>query len=145
MRLKRYITEKSMEEIHQAIIEFLKKNPSPPDEDIHAMAEKMGIEPDEFEEHVYMILGKMLKKKNEDKVAGGKADKATPESVAKKHGVSVDKINKEIQMGIKVELEHTDDKKLAKEIALDHMMEMPDYYTKLKKMEKEAGVEEEDE
>lgn len=139
MKLKRYLKEKSMEEIHKVIIDFLKKNPTPEDEDIHALADKMGIEPDDFEEHVYMILGQMLKK--EDKQAGGKADKATPESVAKKHGVSVDQINKEIEMGIKVELEHTDDKELAREISLDHLMEMPDYYTRLKKMEKDAGVE----
>jgi len=41
-------------------------------------------------------------------------------------------------MGIKVELEHTNSKKLAKEIAMDHLAEIPDYYARLKKMEKEG-------
>ena len=46
----------------------------------------------------------------------------------------------ELKMGIEVEKEHTDDEDLAKKIAKDHLAEVPDYYTRLKKMEKEAGV-----
>jgi hypothetical protein len=45
----------------------------------------------------------------------------------------------ELSMGEKVEREHTDDPKLARKIALDHLAEIPDYYTRLKKMEAEAG------
>jgi hypothetical protein len=41
-------------------------------------------------------------------------------------------------MGIEVELEHTNDRDIAREIALDHLFELPDYYTRLKNMEKEA-------
>lgn len=37
--------------------------------------------------------------------------------------------------GVKVEMEHTDDKNVAKEIARDHLAEDPAYYKKLKKME----------
>lgn len=61
--------------------------------------------------------------------------KPTPsaEEVAKKHGVSIDVINKQLEMGIKVEKEHTNDAKMAKEIALDHLNEKPNYYSKLKK------------
>ena len=44
------------------------------------------------------------------------------------------------KMGIKVEKEHTDKPGLAEEIAMDHLTEMPDYYTRLKKMEEKAGV-----
>jgi hypothetical protein len=43
----------------------------------------------------------------------------------------------ELRMGIKVELEHTDDLDKAKKIALDHLAENPFYYTALKL----AGVE----
>ena len=39
--------------------------------------------------------------------------------------------------GIKVEMEHTDDENLAAEIALDHLAEYPDYYTKLIECEKQ--------
>ena len=43
---------------------------------------------------------------------------------------------KQLQAGIKVEREHTNDPKKAKEIAKDHLSEDPDYYKKLKKIEK---------
>lgn len=61
------------------------------------------------------------------------------EQIAKKHKVSVDSINKQLELGIPTEQEHTKDKKLADEIARDHLNELPDYYTRLSKMEKEAG------
>ncbi len=40
---------------------------------------------------------------------------------------------KQLAMGIKVEMEHTKDKRISKRIALDHLAEDPLYYTKLKK------------
>lgn len=55
--------------------------------------------------------------------------------IAKKHGVSLKKIKDELALGILVELEHTTSKEAAEEIALDHLSELPDYYSKLKKME----------
>jgi len=44
---------------------------------------------------------------------------------------------KQLEMGIKVELEHSGNVDLAQEIALDHLAEDPKYYTKLLKMENE--------
>ena len=41
-------------------------------------------------------------------------------------------------MGIPIEHEHTKDKDLATDIALQHLDEIPDYYTRLKKMESDA-------
>jgi len=41
----------------------------------------------------------------------------------------------ELRKGMTVELEHTKDSSLAKEIALDHLTESPDYYTKLETIE----------
>lgn len=57
-------------------------------------------------------------------------------AIAKKHKVSVEQITAQLQKGIKVELEHTTDKSVAKEIALDHINEIPDYYDRLAKVEK---------
>jgi hypothetical protein len=37
--------------------------------------------------------------------------------------------------GVFVELEHTDDPQKAREIAMDHLTEDPNYYIKLKKIE----------
>lgn len=59
-------------------------------------------------------------------------------AIAKKHRVSPEAIRKQLSRGIKVELEHTTDPKLAREIALDHLAEMPDYYSRLARMEKGA-------
>ena len=57
----------------------------------------------------------------------------SPEELAKKHGVSLDQIQKQVKIGTKVEFEHTSDRKLARITALQHLDELPDYYTKLKK------------
>lgn len=60
----------------------------------------------------------------------------TVEEIAKKHKVSVDKINQQLKIGIKVEKEHTKNSSLAKKIALQHLDEIPNYYDLLKKVEK---------
>lgn len=75
---------------------------------------------------------------SKDKIHGGLSDKMTPEEIAKKHGVSLKEIKAQINKGKKVEMEHVNDEELAEEIALDHLFEIPDYYTRLEKMEKEA-------
>jgi hypothetical protein len=62
-----------------------------------------------------------------DKIKGGKADKKKPS----------DFDSKELKKGQKVEREHTSDKDVAKEIAMDHLEEFPKYYEALDKMEKE--------
>lgn len=57
----------------------------------------------------------------------------TPEQIAKKHGVDVSEIEKQLKTGIAVEKEHTKKEDVAREIALDHLGEDPKYYVKLKK------------
>jgi len=47
----------------------------------------------------------------------------------------------QLAMGIEVEVEHTDDPDVAQEIAMDHLQEIPDYYTRLEKMEEKAEKE----
>lgn len=70
-----------------------------------------------------------------DKIKGGLSDKLSVNDIAKKHKVPVDKIQHQLELGIDVELEHTNDKKIAREIAMDHLFELPDYYSQLKKIE----------
>ena len=65
----------------------------------------------------------------EEKVMGGKADDMSVEDLADKHNVDVKDIKKEIEVGVRIEMEHTDDKEIAREIAMDHIFEFPDYYT----------------
>lgn len=69
--------------------------------------------------------------KFKESLKGGKAD-----------GQPITKYDLEqLLMGIKVELEHTKNKMTALEIATDHLEEIPDYYTRLLKMEEEAEEE----
>jgi hypothetical protein len=62
----------------------------------------------------------------------------TVEQIAKKHRVDVSFIQKQLDMGEPIEHEHTKDHDLAMDIALQHLDEIPDYYTRLKKMEADA-------
>ena len=65
----------------------------------------------------------------------------TVEQIAKKHRLDVSFIQKQLDMGEPIEHEHTGDHDLAKDIALQHLDEIPDYYTRLKKMEASAKKE----
>lgn len=68
----------------------------------------------------------------------GVASGQTLQDIADKHKVSVEYINQQLKLGIQTELEHTKSKFIAKKIALDHIWEKPDYYTKLKKFVEQA-------
>lgn len=60
----------------------------------------------------------------------------TVNTIADKHNVSVEEIESQLKKGIAVEKEHTTHEDVAREIALDHLNENPDYYTKLATVEK---------
>jgi hypothetical protein len=55
------------------------------------------------------------------------------EDIAKKHSVDVSELQKELEKGSKVEMEHTESHEHAKKVAMDHLVEDPKYYTKLSK------------
>ena len=63
------------------------------------------------------------------------------QQIAKKHRLDVSFIQKQLDMGEPIEHEHTKDHTLAMDIALQHLDEIPDYYTRLKKMEADAKKE----
>lgn len=67
-----------------------------------------------------------LKDVVEDILPGGKADAKSPK----------DFDQNQLKIGTQHELEHTKDVNIAREIAMDHLSEDPDYYKKLKKVEK---------
>ena len=80
----------------------------------------------------------MVKKEAGDLYEDNKLlDKPTPtvRELAKKHNVPSAEIASQLAKGIKAEKEHTSDARVAKEIALDHLNEFPDYYDRLKKVE----------
>ena len=69
-----------------------------------------------------------------DQLKGGRSD-----------GKDITKYDvKQILLGIKIEQEHTTNKMIALEITMDHLEEIPDYYTRLIEMEEEAEEEMED-
>lgn len=84
------------------------------------------------------LVDKILSEMMGDK-PGCDTKKAKPlDKISKKHDVSIDSLKKELKKGIKVEMEHTTDKGEAETIALHHLEELPDYYTRLINMEKGA-------
>lgn len=66
------------------------------------------------------------------------SQRMTIEDIAEKHGTSIKAIEVQITKGIEIEKEHTASEKEARKIAMDHLVGIPDYYTRLVKMEKEA-------
>lgn len=75
---------------------------------------------------------------NTTKIKGGVGDNMSLDNIAKKFNITISNLENELNMGIKIEMEHTNDKTLAKDIAMDHLTEIPDYYTRLSKMEVSA-------
>lgn len=77
---------------------------------------------------------KSVEKKEDEKIDFEKELMEAGESKGKK-----DKVNKEqLEMGKKVEKEHTTNPEIAEKITRDHLAEIPDYYTHLKEMEDNA-------
>ena len=105
------------------------------DDDFHAHAERIGVDPHEAEEEIYRTLASLIKKPN-DIVEGGKAQ-GLPNSMFPQG---------ELRAGAKVEKEHTPSTALATEISKDHLVEVDDYYKgkgRLGDMEKKIEKEKE--
>jgi len=92
--------------------------------------------PDSKEEYSAHDYAKEMEARGENE------ESACIEDLAAKHGVSLEEIQQQLEMGLKVEMEHTEDMDIAKKIALDHLAEDPHYYTKLAKMEGRSENEE---
>ena len=68
-------------------------------------------------------------------IPGGDAEGKDANDIAEKHGVDIELIVEQLEEGIEIEYEHTDDPNVAKEISKDHLMESPFYYMYLEEME----------
>ena len=66
----------------------------------------------------------------------------SPDELSKKHKFPLSKILGQVKKGTEVEGEHTTSKASAKITALQHVDEFPDYYNRLKKIEKKPMKEE---
>jgi len=71
----------------------------------------------------------------EDNIPGGLTDGMTLEDLADYHNTSIDVLIDKVSDGVNTEMEHTSDMSIALEIAMDHIYEDLDYYSKLEKIE----------
>jgi len=132
MKFNEYIKEeeKDNSELNIKLANYFKDNPYKSDDDFHKFAEENNIEPDDLEKMAYQIISTFM--------YGG---------MANKEGLKEEDVDqKELEMGTEVEYEHLDKKSpfatmMAKRISLDHLAELKDYYSRLKKMESEGGSE----
>lgn len=130
------------------ILTFVKTEQDLDDKNFHIFVKDLKVDPHEAEEIVYAYVKKLssfldlIKTDDgeEAKILGGVGDELTPEDVDPE----------QLEMGIKVEMEHIKNNKnvseelkqsLAQDIALDHLKEIPDYYTRLAEMETTAKAE----
>lgn len=88
--------------------------------------------PVRLDKYAKRILAQFAHNKTEaDKLPGGLADEKSVK----------DFDPKALKDGTQIELEHTTDKELAREIAMDHLTEDPDYYKKLRIIEGSGNAE----
>jgi hypothetical protein len=107
------------------LVKFFNKNHNPDDESFHAFAESKGLNKHKLEAEAYALATGYARFLGD----GRAREKSVTES---------DVDSGELSRGTEVETEHTSDRTTAKRIALDHLAEIPDYYTRLKKMEDAA-------
>jgi hypothetical protein len=89
--------------------------------------------PKGYKGNVYLPKTKWV---NEETIPGGKSSGKTIREIAKMHKVSPQIAMKQWLKGMRVEMEHTSNKMIAREIAKDHLYEDIFYYEKLSKIEK---------
>jgi len=125
----------------KAIIKYIASHPEPSDKEFHNFAVENGIDPETAEEFVYKIAHKLVKAGSmEEDEEEEDVDPIVRASDLKHADVPDRKFDaRELKRGIEVEKkEHHDNPTISKAIAKAHLMELPDYYTRLDKMEKEG-------
>lgn len=118
------IRDSKFSDVENDIITFFVENPDPDDKQVHGFADEQGVDEHKFEGMIYKILSSLIHLKGSE--------------------LPDDKFDaKELKMGIAVEQEHHEHDMIAKNIAKAHLEELPDYYTRLAKMESEGEAEHE--
>ena len=102
------------------IFDFFEQYPASDFDDYAGFAESQGIDVHQAATIACALAGKYVAF-----LRGGKSQGLDPNSVDPD----------QLSAGMQVESEHTPDQATQKKIALDHLAEMPDYYSKLEQME----------
>ena len=113
------LKDSKFSKIENDIISFFVEHPTPNDKDVHTFADKKGIDTHKLEGIIYKLLSSLIHLRGSD----------TPDSKFDP---------KELKMGIQIEQEHHEHDMIAKNIAKAHLIELPDYYSRLNNMEKEG-------
>lgn len=102
------------------VLLFFRENPSSSRQDLLALDKALGVSKEEIENLEFDLC------------------KALCSRIGKHVSHGVEKVDAaELEKGIQHEAEHTNDQYLARLIALDHLYELPDYYSRLSKIDKD--------
>ena len=102
------------------VLLFFRENPSASRQDLLALDKALGVTKDEIENLEFELCKALCSKIGKHVNHGEEA---------------VDK--DELEKGVQHEMEHTNDQYIARLIVLDHLYEIPDYYTQLEKIDKD--------
>jgi hypothetical protein len=122
-------TSKLAPDARKQVIDLLASAKGEPIDDskIHNLAQELGLEAHDLESEIYAFASMW---------ALNEKAKVNPGGRAEEKGITSKDFPKEVlDKGIKVELEHTRDPRIAEKIVLDHLAESPRYYDELEKME----------
>ena len=99
---------------------FFRENPSASRQDLLALDKALGVSKEEIENLEFELC------------------KALCSRIGKHVSHGDEKVDEtELEKGIQHEMEHTNDQYIARLIVLDHLYEIPDYYTQLAKIDKD--------
>lgn len=104
-------------DIEQVVYDFFSNKKGIKDIDVHAFADSLKVEHSDVENVVYKLLNDFL-------AYGRWNDEGNPEVDAE-----------ELNMALKVETEHSGNDLIKRRIALDHLAECKNYYSRLAEME----------
>jgi len=125
MRLSSILKESDInDDIRDAVLRLFKAKGKPTRNDLNDLARTLDVSSDDLNAVIIDLLDAFSSK------VGRHLDTKDTEVDAA-----------ELKRGIEVEHEHTDSDYIARLIALDHLAELPDYYTRLDKMEAEGETE----
>lgn len=117
----REVSEEEEELKYSGLVKFFMDNPHPTEDQLEELSDELNISLNEVEERMFRLLSSLLR------------------TLGKHNDISDDQFDQEqLQKGIEIEKEHTDDPLVAKMIAKDHLSEIPDYYSRLHDMEQSA-------
>ena len=114
------MARKRKSNLQQRIFSYFIQNPNPTDEEFHEWMDDEGITYEQAYPVIYEMMSKFA-----DLATQGFSKGEAPEDLDPE----------QLEMGIEVEYEHTDDYETARKIAYDHLTEFPDYYDALEEME----------